>query len=85
VLTRRREGDGATVVAGGEAVLGAARVEPHAEPGQIWVTEEFREQLARHPTLSRTTAMTTPAGAERFNVRKGAEPDLWMRLYRLEF
>src|SRR5262249_22249666 len=40
VLTRRRESDGGTAVAGGEAVLCAVRVEPHVEPGQIWVTEE---------------------------------------------
>jgi hypothetical protein len=31
--------------------------------------------------------MSGPEGAERFNVRKGGgdEPDLWVRLYRLEF
>ena len=34
------------IIAGGEAVLCAARVEPHVEPGQIWATEEFRAQLA---------------------------------------
>jgi hypothetical protein len=29
----------------------------------------------------------SPAGGERFNVKKDgrAEPDLWVRLYRLEF
>lgn len=85
VLTRRRDIDGATAVAGGEAVLCAVRVEPHVEPGQIWVTEEFRAQLARQPSLWRTSPVALPGGEERFNARKGDEPDLWVRLYRLEF
>ncbi|HSC26984.1 MAG TPA: hypothetical protein VLD67_06895 [Vicinamibacterales bacterium] len=85
VLTRRRESDGATVVAGGEAVLCAVRVEPHVEPGQIWATEEFRAQLARQPSLWRTSPVTLSGGEERFNAKKGDEPDLWVRLYRLEF
>jgi class 3 adenylate cyclase len=87
VLTRRREGDAAVIVVGGEAVLCAARVEPHVQPGQIWTTEEFREQLARQPSLWRTTPATGPGGDERFNVKKegNTEPDLWVRLYRLEF
>jgi class 3 adenylate cyclase len=85
VLTHRREIDGTIAVGGGEAVLCAARVEPHVEPGQIWATEEFRAQLARHPSLWRTSPVRGPGGEERFNVRKGGEPDLWVRLYRLEF
>jgi class 3 adenylate cyclase len=85
VRTRRRESDGALVVAGGEAVLGAVRVEPHVQPGQIWATEEFRGQLARSPSLWRTTEVPGHAGEEGFNIKKGAEPDLWVRLYRLEF
>jgi class 3 adenylate cyclase len=85
VRTRRRESDGAIVVAGGEAVLCAVRVEPNVQPGQIWATEEFRTELTRQPTLWRTTAVSGPGGEERVNVKKGAEPDLWVRLYRLEF
>jgi class 3 adenylate cyclase len=85
VLTRRRERDGATAVAGGEAVLCAARVEPHVEPGQIWVTDAFRDQLGRQPSLWRTSPVTLPDGGDRFNAQKGDEPDLWVQLYRLEF
>jgi class 3 adenylate cyclase len=85
VRTRRRAHDDATEVAGGEAVLCAVRVEPHVEPGQIWATEEFRAQLGRHPSLWRTSPVTLPGGEQRFNARKGDEPDLWVRLYRLEF
>jgi class 3 adenylate cyclase len=81
VQTRRPAGDGSLAIAGGDAVLCAARIEPHVEPGQIWASEEFRQELARAPSLWRTT----PVGDERLNIKKGAEPDLWVRLYRLEF
>jgi len=87
VQTRQRAIDGRHVIAGGEAVLCAARVEPHVEPGQIWVTEEFRAQLAERPSLWRTTPVLGPGGAAEVNVKKegGTEPDLWVRLHRLEF
>jgi class 3 adenylate cyclase len=87
VLTRRRKADGGVEVVGGEAILQATRVEPHALAGQIWTTEEFREQLARSPSLWRTVPVAGPGGEERFNVKKpgGSEPDSWVRLYRLEF
>jgi class 3 adenylate cyclase len=87
VQTRRRTTDGIQVIAGGEAVLSAARVEPHVEPGQIWVTEEFRTQLAERPSLWRTTPVMGSDGADEINVKKtgGTEPDLWVRLHRLEF
>jgi class 3 adenylate cyclase len=87
VLTSRRPGDGLPVIAGGDGVLCAVRVEPRVEPGQIWVTEEFRAQLAERPSLWRTTPVNGPDGANRVNVKKdgGTEPDLWVELYRLEF
>src|SRR5262245_1271742 len=85
VRTRRRQSDGAIMVAGGAGVLTAVRVEPHVQPGQIWATQESRTELARSPSLWRTTAVPGPGGEERFNIKKGAEPDLWVRLYRLEF
>ena len=80
-------GDEPPMVVGGDAVLCATRVEPHVLPGQIWATEEFRQQLARKPSLWRTTEVMAPDGSNRFNVKKvgRAEPDLWVRLYRLEF
>ncbi len=87
VLTRERDGDLSPVIVGGEAILCAARVEPHVEPGQIWATEEFRQQLFQKPSLWRTTPVPAPDGGNRFNMKKegGTEPDLWVRLYRLEF
>jgi class 3 adenylate cyclase len=80
-------GDAPPMVVGGNAILCASRVEPHVLPGQIWATEEFREQLAQKPSLWRTTEVRAPDGGDRFNVKKAgrAEPDLWVRLYRLEF
>ena len=51
------------------------------------MTEEFRDELARTPSLWRTTPMVAPDSGDRFNVRKegGEEEDLWVRLFRLEF
>jgi class 3 adenylate cyclase len=74
-------------IVGGSAILCASRVEPHVLPGQIWATEEFRQVLVERPSLWRTTELTTPDGGDRFNVKKEgrSEPDLWVRLYRLEF
>ena len=80
-------GDEPPMVVGGDAVLCATRAEPHVLPGQIWATEEFRQQLAQKPSLWRTTEVMAPDGSDRFNVKKvgRTEPDLWVRLYRLEF
>ena len=74
-------------IVGGDAILTAARVEPHVSPGQIWATDEFRQALAERPSLWRTTQVTAPDGAEIFNVKKvgRSEPDLLVRLFRLEF
>ena len=86
VRTRERDLDLRLVVVGGDAILCAARVEPVVEPGQIWVTEAFREQFLQRPSLWRTAPLQPPGGGEQFNVRKPGsdEPDLWVRLHRLE-
>jgi class 3 adenylate cyclase len=86
VQTRQRNVDLRTLVVGGAAILCAARVEPIVEPGQIWATEEFREQFLQRPSLWRTLPIPAPGGKECFNVKKPGtvEPDLWVRLYRLE-
>jgi class 3 adenylate cyclase len=87
VHTRQRETDLRTMVVGGDAILCAARVEPIVEPGQIWATEEFREQFLQRPSLWRTVAVPPATGeGGHYNVRKEgtSEPDLWVRLYRLE-
>jgi class 3 adenylate cyclase len=85
VQTRRQASDGSLTIAGGDAVLCAARIEPHVHPGQIWASEEFRQQLALTPSLWRTTPVSGRGDDERLNVSKATEPDLWVRLYRLEF
>ncbi len=86
VQTRQRDTDLAHVIVGGDAVLCASRVEPVVEPGQVWATEEFRQQLQQRPSLWRTVALSGSGADERFNVKKpgSGEDDLWMRLYRLE-
>ena len=87
VQTRQRDTDLAQLIFGGDAILCAARVEPIVEAGQIWATEEFRQQLLQRPSLWRTAALRGPGIDERFNAKKvgSAEADLWLRLYRLEF
>jgi len=86
VHTRQRDSDLGQVVVGGHAILCAARVEPLVEPGQIWATDEFRQQFLQRPSLWRTTPLAAPDGNELFNARKpgSQEPDLWLRLFRLE-
>jgi class 3 adenylate cyclase len=86
VRTREREVDLRLMVVGGTAILCAARVEPVVEPGQIWATDEFREQFLQRPSLWRTTPLQTASGSDLFNVSKkgSTEPDLWLRLHRLE-
>ena len=87
VLMQADAGDAPPIVAGGDTILRTARAEPHVEPGQIWVTEAFRDALMQKPSLWRTAPLRAPDGRERFNIKKAGrdEPDLWVRLFRLEF
>ena len=50
------------------------------------MTEAFREQFLQRPSLWRTMPVPSSTGDELFNVRKpgSRDPDLWVRLYRLE-
>ena len=86
VQLRERDIDLRLAVVGGTAILCAARVEPVVEPGQIWATDEFREQFVQRPSLWRTTPLRPSMGGELFNVSKkgSAEPPMWVRLHRLE-
>jgi hypothetical protein len=86
VRTCQRDTDLRTVIVGGDAILCVVRVEAVVEPGQIWVTEEFRQQFLQRPSLWRTLHVPAPTGEDLFNVSKPGtpEPDLWVRLYRLE-
>ena len=87
VELRTSLGDQPPTVAGGDAILCVTRVEPHVVPGQIWATEEFRQELAQRPSLWRTTQIMGEDGSDRINVKKDgrSEPDLWVQLYRVEF
>lgn len=85
VLTRVRDADQRETIVGGQAILHASRVEPLVEPGQIWVTEEFRQQFALRPSLWRTVPLLAQGGKDLFNARKpgSSEADLWVQLHRL--
>jgi len=87
VLMQADAGDAPPIVSGGDTILRTARAEPHVEPGQIWVTEAFRDALMQKPSLWRTAPLRAPDGRECFNIKKTGrdEPDLWVRLFRLEF
>ena len=86
VRTRVSDADLSTIIVGGEGILCASRVEQVVEPGQIWATEAFRQQFLERPSLWRTMPVPAPTGNDLFNVKKQGtlEPDLWVRLYRLE-
>jgi len=81
-------GDGRVVVLGGEPLRRVSRIEPHVAPGEIWSTDEFREALEARPTRYQATPVSTPDGGVdgAVNVKKpgSSEPDLWVRLFRIE-
>ena len=82
--------DGHPIMVGGEPLRRAARIEPHVTAGEIWATEEFRRALESQPTRYQATHVRPHDGegdpGEAINVKKpgSAEPDIWLRLYRIE-
>jgi class 3 adenylate cyclase len=76
--------DGGVVVLGGEPLRRVARIEPHVAPGEIWGTEELRQALEARPTRYQATPVLADGGP--INVKKpgSSEPDIWVRLYRIE-
>ncbi len=82
--------DGRLVVVGGEPLRRAARIEPFVDAGEIWATDEFRQALEARPTRYQATPVHPPEGAGgpegATNVRKtgSSEPDIWVRLFRVE-
>jgi hypothetical protein len=87
VQTSPGNGDALAVLAGGrrDSLRGARRAACGARPdlGDRGVPR----QLSLRPSLWRATPLLAPDGGDRFNVKKedGVEPDLWVRLYRIEF
>ncbi len=82
--------DGRMMVVGGEPLRRAARIEPHVTAGEIWATEEFRQALESGPTryhaslIPPAPGVTGPAGATNVKKPGSNEPDIWVRLYRIE-
>lgn len=77
---------GRGMVTTGEPFRIVARLEPHVEPGQIWVTEAFREALGEQPGLF----TTVPLGGdgeepEPLNIKKSgsSEPDQFVSVHRI--
>lgn len=86
-LRVQESGDGSLSVLGGEPLRRVARIEPHVAPGEIWGTDEFRQALEARPTRYQATPVPRGDGGEGpINVKKpeSSEPDLWVRLYRIE-
>jgi class 3 adenylate cyclase len=66
----------------------AARLEPHVAPGQIWVTEEFKDVLGQRPGLYKAVPLKDgdPESApELLNIKKpgSAEPDELIAVHRI--
>lgn len=82
--------DGRLVVVGGEPLRRAARIEPHVTAGEIWATDEFRQALEARPTRYQATHLPPPDQGDgpegALNVKKlgSSEPDIWVRLFRIE-
>ena len=85
----RRETREETRLAGGEAILRVARIEPRVVPSEIWATREFKEQLERRPSLYSLAPIRPEAdeggGPRHFNVRKPESDgeDLLVELFRV--
>jgi class 3 adenylate cyclase len=86
VQLKRRHKKRATL-AGGEAVLRVARIEPRVTASEIWVTEEFKRELEKKPTLYSAVELRPEEGRDEgqthFNVRKPDEGDILVKLYRI--
>jgi class 3 adenylate cyclase len=74
-------------LAGGEAVRRVARIEPRVRVSEMWVTEEFKRELEKKPTLYRAMELRPEQSeaSSHFNVRKpdSGEADLFVKLYRI--
>ena len=78
---------GSMAIEGGTAVLLASRIEPHVQPGEIWVTDDIRATLQETDTIFRAEPVKQPAAREdgHVNVKKldSGEQDMWVKLHRI--
>jgi hypothetical protein len=79
---RRKE-----TLAGGHALWRVVRIEPLVAPGEIWGTEEFKQQLEKGTSLYGAAPVEpeAPSSDGAFNIKKpgGDGPDTFVRLYRI--
>jgi len=84
----RERGEEPPAIEGGSAVLIASRIEPHVQPGEIWVTDEIRAILAGANTIFRAEPIAPPPTTTHrpdgsVNVCKPGEQDIWVTLHRI--
>ncbi len=69
-----------------------ARIEPHVPPNQIWVTDDFKEELEKRESFYTVVRVEYPGADKdpedrgRFNVKKKGsdEADMWIALYEIK-
>ncbi len=86
VQTRLRDSDLQTIIVGGDAILCGARVEPLVEPGRSGRPRSFASSSCSGRRSGARARWRRRAARSAFNAKKPGtqEPDLWVRLYRLE-
>jgi hypothetical protein len=90
-LERDSAGTAVGIRRGHDVLRNVARIEPLVEPGDLWVTERFKEALERTASFYRAEAIDPAVRAElrapdgTFNVKKAgsAEEDHFLRLFRI--
>jgi hypothetical protein len=90
-LERDAAGTAIGIRRGHDVLRNVARIEPHVEPSQVWVTERFKAALERAPSFYRAEPIDPGVRAElratdgTFNVRKpgSREDDYFLRLFRI--
>jgi class 3 adenylate cyclase len=69
-----------TELAGGSAILRVARMEPLVFPGEIWATDEFKEELAKRPSLYGAVEIE---GGLNLKKPRSREEEAFIRVYRI--
>ena len=65
---------------GGSAILRVSRMEPLVNPGEIWATEEFKDELAKQPSLYGVVEIE---GGVNLKKRDSGEEDTFISAYRV--
>jgi class 3 adenylate cyclase len=74
------QGEGRAELAGGSAILRVSRMEPLVNSGEIWATEEFRDELVKQPSLYGAVEIE---GGVNLKKRDSGEEDTFIAVYRV--